>query len=122
MAGEVASGFGAADGLQELRAGGRGLGDNVELLVSPVRGHLAAAGVGVVGGSDRLEELFIGSHADSQTERAIAIVRVEPVVGGLQGEARGSQEGFVSSAGDLEVDFLLALKKDLAIVHLAGGV
>ena len=40
--------LGAADRLEELGAGGRGLGDDVEPAHAPVRRHLAAAGAGIV--------------------------------------------------------------------------
>ena len=42
------AGFGAADGLQALRAGGARLRDDVQARVAPVRGHLAAAAGRVV--------------------------------------------------------------------------
>ena len=87
MLGEIASGFGASDGLQNLGAGGGRLGDDVEPLESPVRGHLAAAGTGIVGRADGAEQHFVGSRAQGEAERAVAIVRIEPVVAGFNAKA-----------------------------------
>src|ERR1017187_4488460 len=61
--GEIAAGFGASDGLQNLGAGGGRLGDDIEPLVGPVRGHLASAGTGVIGRSHGAEQHFEGSRA-----------------------------------------------------------
>ena len=122
MATEVAAGFGAAHGLQKLRTRRRRLGDDVQLLVSPVRGHLAAAGVGIVGRADGLQQLLVGRHAQRQAERAIAIVGIEPVVAGPQHQAGGHQQRLMSGAGNLEEDLLLPLEQDLAIVEPARQI
>ena len=52
----------------------------------------------------------------ARAEGAVAIVGEEPVVAGAQVGGGGHQQGFVSGAGDLEVDFLLALEQDFAVV------
>ena len=119
MATEIAARLGAAHGLQELRSRRRGLGHDVQLLVSPVRGHLAAAGVGIVGRADGFQQLLIRRHAQRQAERAVAIIGIEPVVAGPQHHAGGDQQGLMSGAGDLEENLLLALEQDLAVVELA---
>src|SRR6202047_2821993 len=46
MPGEIAAGLGASDGLQDLRHRGGRLSNDIEPLVGPMRGHLAAAGTG----------------------------------------------------------------------------
>ncbi len=122
MPAEVAAGLGTADCLQELRSGGRRLRDDIEFLVSPMGGHLAAAGVGVIGSSDRLQQLLVRRHAQREAERAVAIVGIEPVVAGAQRQSGSDQQCFVSGTGDLEVDLLLALEQDLAIIQLARQV
>src|SRR6202041_748271 len=45
---KIASGLGAAYGLQNLGSGGRRLGHDIQLLVAPVRWHLASAGAWIV--------------------------------------------------------------------------
>src|SRR6266481_4136916 len=54
----IESGFGCSDGLHELRAGAGGLADDIEFLMAPVRGHLAAAGAGIVFGAYGLQKGF----------------------------------------------------------------
>jgi len=98
MLGEIAAGFGASDGLQNLGAGGGRLGDDVEPLVGPVRGHLASAGTRVVGRAHGAQQHFERSGAQGETQRTVAIVRIEPVVGGLQRQGRSRAHGFVAGA------------------------
>ena len=113
---EVAACLGAADGLQNLAAGGRGAGEDVELAAGPVRRHLASAGGRIAGGADGLQEHGFRSDAQGQGQGAVAIVGEEPVVAGTQVGGGGHQQGFMSRAGDLEVDLLLALEQYLAVV------
>ena len=113
-------GFRAADGLQALRAGRARLRDDVELLVAPVRRHLPAARGRVVLRPDRGEQHFVGGHADRQAERAVAIVGIEPVVGGLELHARGDEHGLVAGAADLKEDQALVLELDFLVVDPAG--
>ncbi len=87
--------------------------------IAPVRGHLAAAGCGVVFRADGLEHHVVGSDAEREHESAVAIVREEPIVGGLQDQAGGDESSFVSCAADLEIDFILALELDFAVVEAA---
>ncbi len=54
----IKSRFGCADRLYELRAGAGGLADDIEFLMAPVGGHLAAAGAGIVFGAYGLEKGF----------------------------------------------------------------
>ncbi len=96
--------------------------DDVELAAGPVRGHLAAAAGGVVGGADGLQKLLLDGVAEGEAEGAVAVVGEEPVVAGPQGHAGGDEQGFVAGAGDLEEDLLLALEDDLAVVGPAGEV
>ena len=121
MPGEIAAGFGASDRLQNLGARGRRLGDNIEPLVGPVRRHLTSAGAGIVGRTHGAKQHFIRRCAQRKTQRAIAVIGIEPVVAGLQHKGCGDAHGFVSRAGDLEEDLLLALEQDLAVVHAPRG-
>ena len=108
--------FCAAHGLKELRPRGARLAHDVERTMAPVRWHLPAARVGILGGADRREEHLRRGHAETETERAIAIVGIEPVVGGAEGFARSHQDSFVPGARDLEEDLVLALELDFLVV------
>src|SRR5215467_3824924 len=101
MMAEKASGFGAAHGLKKLCSCGRGLGYDVQLSIAPVRGHLAAAGTGVIGSAYRLQQLFIRSGAQCEAKSAIAIISIKPVVTWFECESGSSGKGFVSCARDL---------------------
>ena len=93
--------------------------DDVEVLVTPVRRHLPATGIRIVGRSDCGEQLFRGGHAEAEAEGAIAIVEVEPVVTGAEEFRRGRGDGFVTGTGNLEEDLLLTLELDLLVVQPA---
>jgi hypothetical protein len=114
--GQLHAGLGAAHRLKELRAGGGRLGHDVQAPVTPVRRHLAAARVGVVLGPHRGEEHLLCRHAQLQHERAVAVVRVEPIGGGAHGHAGGDEDGFVPRAADLEIDLVLPLELDFLVV------
>ena len=122
MAREIASTLGATYGLQNLRSGRRRLGHDVQRGIAPVRRHLAPAGTGIVGRADTLQKHVVRLDAERQAQRAIAVVRIEPVVARLQREAGGHADGLVPGAGHLEVDFLLALEQDFPVVDAPGGV
>ncbi len=86
--------------------------------MAPVRRHLASARSGIVFRADALEEHLVRRHAERKAESAIAIVGIDPVVSGLESETGGDKNGFVAGAADLEVDFVLALELDFAVVEL----
>ena len=110
------AGFGAADGLQALRAGRARLRDDVELLVAPVRRHLPAAAVRIVLGADAAQEHLERRHAEHQAQRAVAVVRIEPVVRRLEHQAGGGHDRLVAGAADLEEDQALVLELDFLVV------
>ena len=56
---------------------------------APVARHLPAARRGVVGRADRLHQHLGRRDAERERERAVAVVREEPVVAGAQVSARG---------------------------------
>ena len=122
MARKVEAGFRATHGLQNLRSRRRRLGHDVELLIRPVRRHLPAAGTGVVGRAYGLQKHFIRSRTKRQAQRAVAIVGVKPVVACLQREAGRHADGFMSRAGDLEKNLLLALQQDLPVINAPGHI
>ena len=116
------AGLGAAHGLEELGAGGGGLGHDVQAAVTPVRGHLPAARVGVVLRPHRGEEHLGGGHPELEHQRPVPVVGVEPVVPGTHGHAGGHQDGLVAGPADLEEDLVLPLELDLLVVDPAGQV
>ena len=113
---EVASGLGAAHGLQKLSSGGRRGGEDIVLAAAPVRRHLAATGGRIGGSANGLQEHGFRGHAQGEAEGAVAIVGEKPVVAGAQVGGGGQQQGFMPGAGDLEEYLLLALEHDLAVI------
>src|SRR5581483_2354217 len=84
---EIAAGFGATDRMKNLSAGAGRLSYDIEPLVSPVRWHLPPTGTGIFCRTHCLEKHFIRSDPQRQTERAIAVIRKEPVVARLHCQA-----------------------------------
>ncbi len=76
--------------------------------MAPVGRHLPAAGAGIVFRADGLEQGFERCDAEHQAERAVAIVRVNPVNAGTKKQAGCGSDRFVAGAGDLEINFILA--------------
>ena len=114
---EVEAGLGAADRLQELGAGRRGLGDDVEAGVAPVGGHLPSPRARVVPGPEGAEQHLAGRHPELQEEGAVAVVGVEPVVARPQDEAGRDLHRLVAGSAALEEDPVLALELDLPVVE-----
>ena len=110
-------GFGAADGVQTLRAGRTALRRNVDARVAPVRGHLPAAGARIVLRAHRREQHLERGHAERQAERAIAIVRDRtsrsPACRCMR---RRREHALVAGAADLKVDQALVLELNLLVV------
>src|SRR5712692_546488 len=79
--------------------------------------HLAAAGAGVVLCSDCRKKRFQRSYAKHEAQRAVAVIRINPVDSRAQEEPHHGANRFVPSAGDLEVDFVLAFELNLAVVE-----
>ena len=119
---EIAAGLGAPDRVKNLRARARRLRDHVQPLVSPMGRHLTAAGTWILGRADCLQQHFLGRSSKSQAKRSITIIREEPVVSRLHGEAGGCGHSLMSRARNLKEDFLLAFQHDLAIVKPPRGV
>ncbi len=119
---EVAACFGASHGLQELRTCRRRPSHDVVLRGCPVRRHLPAAGTGIVRRAYRLQKLVVRSQSQRQTQRAVTIVGIEPVITWLHGQGSRYDQGFMSGARNLEEDLLLVLEYDLAVVEFAGEI
>src|ERR1700722_11063838 len=103
---EVSSSFRTSHRLQNSSADAGGLGHNIEVPKTPVRGHLASAGTGIVGRAYRAQQHFIRSRAQCQTQRAVAIVRIKPVVSGLQSESGRDAKSFMAGARNLKKNLL----------------
>ena len=114
--------LGGADGVEELGPRAGRLGDDVQPLVPPVGGHLAPGRGRIVAGPDRLQEHLVGGDAELEDQGAVPVVRVEPVVSGLQDHPGGRANRLVPHAVDLKVDLVLALELDLFVVEAAGEV
>ena len=80
-------------------------------------GHLAPAGAGIVLCADGLEKGIERRDTEHEAESAVAIVGVEPVHTGAQEQAGGGGDSFMTGAGDLEIDFALALELNLAVIE-----
>ena len=68
-------------------------------------------------GADGGEQHVERRHAKLEAQRAIAIVRIEPVVARLQRQAGGDQNRLVTGAADLKKDLALVLQLDLLVVQ-----
>ena len=85
-----------------------------------MRRHLPAAGGGVIFGADRLEQHLQRRDAEHQAEGAVPVIRVNPIDAGTKKQPHCGRDGFVAGAGDLEVDLVLTLQLDFAVIQAAG--
>src|SRR5579872_4420720 len=122
MARVVTAGLRTANGLKNLRSGGRRLGDDIQAAITPVRRHLASAGAGIVSGADGLQKHLQWLGPESQAQAAVAIIRIEPVVPWLKRLSRSHADRLMASTRHLEEDFLLPLEHNLPVIDAAGGV
>ena len=87
--------------------------------MTPVRRHLAAAGGGVIFGADSLKQHLERRDAQQQAKRAVPVVGIDPVDARAQKKPHSSGYGFMAGAGNLEVNLVLALELDFAVVQAA---
>src|ERR1700680_3301958 len=93
----------------------------------PVAENLTSTGGWVDRCPHRLIKHFCRRDAEFETECAIAVIQVEPIVSRLQDHARRCKNALVASAGDLEEDLVLVLELDFLVVqptrqqHIAIG-
>ena len=73
--------------------------------------------LGSLGGADRGQQHLERRDAELQAQRAVAVVRVKPVVAGPQREAGGDLNRLVAGAADLEERLALVLELDLLVVE-----
>ena len=74
-------------------------------------------------GDDALTTFHRGwPQCERQAQRAVAVVRVDPILAGAQRHAGGHLERLVPGAADLEENPVLPLQRHLAVVQPAGGV
>ena len=78
--------------------------------------HLPPTGCGIGGGADRLHQHLGRRDTERERERAVAVVREEPVVSGPQVVRESEQQRLVARAGNLEERPILLAQRDLAIV------
>ncbi len=112
----VFEGVGDAGGLQDVGTDKGGGTHDVELAVGGEGGHAAAGGVGVGAAEEAVEDGLIGDAAGIG-EGAVAVVKVEPVVGLKVGGKEGA--GFVSGGGDVEEDFAALGGVGLKLIGIA---
>ncbi len=84
-----------------------------------MRRHLPAAARWIVLGPDGCEEHLERGHAERQTERAIAIVREDPIVPGAELHPGSHEHRLVAGPTDLEERLFLLSELDLLVVYLA---
>ncbi len=89
--------------LHKLRSRTRRLAHNIELGMSPVRRHLPPARTGIVPRTHRLQQHIQWRHSQHQAQRAIAIIRINPVRAGPQKQAHGRGHCFMTSTLDFAV-------------------
>src|ERR1035437_836571 len=81
-----------------------------------MRGHLPSMRVWVDLGTDSRIEHLLRRHAQSEHQRAIAIVGKKPMVTGLHSEGRRGQYGFMTGTRYLEEYLVLTFELDLFVI------
>ena len=83
-------------------------------------GHLTSAAGRIGGRAHGLQQHLSGSHAQRETQCAIAIVGEKPVVAGTHSQRGAHLQRFMAGGRDLEVGLLLPFEDDFAVVYTAG--
>src|SRR5271157_6029220 len=94
----------------------------MERAVAPVGRHLATAGRGIAGRAHGLLKHFMRGDAERQAKGAVAVIKVEGVLAGAQGEAGRDLNCLMARSADLKKDATLAFEGDFAIVEAPGGI
>ncbi len=87
-----------------------------------MRRHLPSAARQVCRRAHSLQHHFIWSNPKRQAQRAIAIVRKEPVVPRPQRQSRRHLQRLMTRGRNLEIDPLLTLQKNFAVIHVARKI
>ena len=113
----IPRGFGAPHRLQKLRAGGRGRTHHVVLAMPPVRRHLPPARRRVRRRAHRLLQHLVRRHPQRETKRAVAVIRIDPIVPAAQRHPGRHLHRLMTGARNLEVDPVLPLQRHFAVVQ-----
>ena len=81
-----------------------------------MRRHLPPTRAGIVSSAHRLQKHVVGRNTQPEAKRAIAIIRIKPVVTRFEREGGGDSDSLMAGARDLEKNFLLTLQHDLPVV------
>ena len=108
-------GPGEAGSHGDLGADDGGLGDDAELLVAPVGGHLPAAAVGVGRFGEHVEHEFVDGHAEGEHDADVAVVGQHPVLAGGEGGGGTDLGGLLALAGDDKGGAALAVEGEPAL-------
>ncbi len=65
---------------------------------------------------------FVGPHANAEAKGSVAVVEVEPIMLGLQGEGRCQTDGLMARGADLKIGLIVLPKGDLPVVQTTGEV
>jgi hypothetical protein len=78
--------------------------------------HLPSARSGIGRRAGSLQQHLFRRHAEYQAERAIAVIRIKPVVPWPQNQSGRRLDGLMSGPADLKEDFVLPFEQDFAVV------
>ena len=87
-----------------------------------MRRHLPPARTWIVLRAHRLQQHFEGSHSQHQAQRAVAIVRINPVCSSMEKQPHCCGDCFVSRTRNLKVNFILAFELNLAVIQLSREI
>src|SRR5580693_3673665 len=105
MAAEGSASLRAADGMKQLRSGGRGGTDNMQWPAAPMRRHLSSAAGRIGGRAHGLQHHVVRRNAKRQAQSAIAIVREEPVIPRPKRECGANLQSLMTGGRNLEENF-----------------
>jgi hypothetical protein len=77
--------------------------------------NVAAAGAEVILCSNGGKKSLQRSYSKHEAEGTIAVIRIKPVDTRTEEESHNGGDCFMPSAGNLKIDFVLALQLDLAV-------
>src|SRR2546423_10970677 len=83
----------------------------------PLARHLSSAGGRIDGSTNRLIQHLGWCNAELETQRAIAIVGIEPVVGRFEDHSGSGENCLVPCSGNLEENLVLTLELDFLVVE-----
>ncbi len=90
--------------------------------MTPVGRHLTSAGGRIGSRADGLLQHLERRDPQSQTQSAVAIIEIEPIVAGTQRHGSGHLHRLMPRAANLKKDAILPLQSDFPVVQTPGGV